>query len=312
MGLNDRSPQLQSMCAQSHVVGEAIERSPDSAEGPLYYQDLLHAIERLHEENDRRHAAIAGAVHDLKTPLAILSGYLNLLVAEKLGTVNEKQMQALKDMVGSCRRLDRSISKLLAFGASTAHQLRLAVEIGDLNECLRRAGRMFSPAFEDKHIHFECRLEDEPLRFAFDRQKIQQIVANLLENALRFTPENGTVSLAARRQFWERRSITTRPPGLERRRRNQSTPNAAFITVADTGPGIAPEYQQEIFEDFFSMGTDSVAQGTGLGLSIARYLVQAHGGKIWVESKPGEGAQFFVMLPFSMSENAARQATAAR
>jgi signal transduction histidine kinase len=167
-----------------------------------------------------------------------------------------------------------------------------------------------APAFEDKHIRFECNFPDIPLRFAFDVNKIQQAVSNLLENALRFTAEGGTVSLALRQQFWERRSISSRHPGPERRRQTVFSPNSAVIAVADTGPGIAPEYQQEIFDDFVSIGTDTVPQGTGLGLSIARYLVQAHGGKIWVESRPGEGAQFFIALPLSMPKPVGKEAAA--
>lgn len=288
------------MPAQSHVSENGIRQEPGAEDGQLYYEDLLHAIERLHEENHRRHAAMAGAVHDLKTPLAIISGYLNLLVANKLGPVNHRQKQALDDMVGSCKRLDQSIAKLLTFGATATDKLKLSVGIADLTDTMHRVSRMWSPAFEDKRIRFECQIPDEPITFAFDRHKIQQVVSNLLENALHFTPAGGAVSVLVRKEFWERRSISMQHSGPERRRRSNTSPNAAFIAVADTGPGIAPEYQQEIFEDFFSMGTDLVPQGTGLGLSIARYLVQAHLGKIWVESTPGEGARFSILLPFSM------------
>jgi signal transduction histidine kinase len=208
----------------------------------------------------------------------------------------------MQDMAGSCKRLDHAIAKLLAYGATAANKVKLSVEIGDLTQAMRRAASMWTPTFEGKGIRFDYQIPEEPIRFAFDRQKVGQVVSNLLENASHFTPAGGTVSLVVRQQFWERRSTQSRPPGPERRSRNVVAPNAAFIAVSDTGTGIAPEYHQEIFEDFFSMATETVPQGTGLGLSIARYLVQAHGGKIWVESKSGEGASFFVLLPFAMPE----------
>jgi signal transduction histidine kinase len=151
---------------------------------------------------------------------------------------------------------------------------------------------VWAQRFQDKTIAFYF-LPDEKLpAFPFDWYKVQHIVSNLLDNAMKYTLSSGTVWLHVEPYFWERRSIK-RKPLVERRRRRVAQPNCCRISVADTGPGIAPEFQQEIFEEYFRLTREGTrADGHGLGLSIARRLVQASGGKIWVESEPGSGSKF--------------------
>jgi len=96
--------------------------------------------------------------------------------------------------------------------------------------------------------------------------------------------------------MWERRTVA-KPTVGERRRQTANGPNAIKVSVSDTGPGIPPEYHQEIFDDFFRMPSSEVIEGTGLGLAIARRLVQAMGGKIWVESESGAGSKFSFLVP---------------
>jgi hypothetical protein len=237
-------------------------------------------------------------VHDLKAPLAIITGYVNLLIAGQLGEVNSRQLRALRDICASSRRLEHRISQLLLFGAQRANRLTLTFEHADLKPCLSAIHECWLPAFQQKGIEFECRLSHAPLSFEFDGQKLAQLVSNLLENALRFTPRGGTVSITAIPHFWERRSLAERV-AVERRVSRSSNPNAAKIIVADNGPGIPPENHQEIFDEFFSLPAPGVPAGTGLGLTIARELAVAHGGKIWVESMLGCGSHFCVLLPFS-------------
>jgi signal transduction histidine kinase len=250
------------------------------------------------ESEDRRNAGISSAVHDLKAPLAIISGYVNLLIAGKLGEMNSRQLRALRDICASSRRLEHRISQLLLFGSHQANRLTLSFERTDLKACLNAIHECWLPSFQEKDIEFECRLSHAPLTFEFDAQKLAQLVSNLLENALRFTPRGGTVSITAIPHFWERRSLAGRVE-VERRVSRSSNFNAAKIIVADSGPGIPPENHQEIFNEFFTAPAPGVPAGTGLGLTIARELVEAHDGKIWVESMDGCGSHFCVLLPFS-------------
>jgi two-component system sensor histidine kinase BaeS len=124
------------------------------------------------------------------------------------------------------------------------------------------------------------------------------VAANLLDNALKHTPAGGTVMLKAAPDFWERR-VSELTPLQERRRFPLLRPNSVQISVADSGPGIPAQYHQEIFEDFVRV--DPNTMGMGLGLAIAKRLVQAHRGKIWVESEPVTGSKFTFLLPMDQT-----------
>jgi len=137
-------------------------------------------------------------------------------------------------------------------------------------------------------------IADDLPQFRFDYQKVQQAVGNLLDNALKHTQAGSSVTLTAGSHFWERRA-SGEPAPQERRRRTTQVSNSVKISVTDTGRGIAPEFHQDIFEDFVRV--DRTSSGMGLGLAIAKRLVQAHSGKIWVDSEPGRGARFTILLP---------------
>ena len=125
--------------------------------------------------------------------------------------------------------------------------------------------------------------------------KLQHIVSNLIENALKHTPAQGAVTVTVTSCFWERRKAQSEFLFNLERKESRKMENAVRIDVSDTGPGIAAEHHDEIFEDFVQLPSGS-ARGTGLGLAIARRLVEAHGGVIWVESAPGKGSKFSVLL----------------
>jgi signal transduction histidine kinase len=283
------------------------ETAPVCGEASLSdFEALMQAHRRLQEQYQRCSQALATAAHDLRTPLAVVSGYIDLLLSGKLGSLNEKQRQVLDDMQSSSTRLQRLISDFLTFSALETGGLRLRVnEDRELNACLVEICGFWLPRFQAKGVAFYC-LASENLRpFAFDWDRIQRVVSNLLENALKFTPEGGTVWLNAEPQVWERRVADD--PGAYRhdqRKRSLAAPNAVHITVADTGPGIHPEYHQDIFNDFFQVPQEnSEPAGMGLGLGIVRRLVQAHGGKVWVESEPGSGSKFSFLLPLRQARS---------
>jgi signal transduction histidine kinase len=164
----------------------------------------------------------------------------------------------------------------------------------DLRDCLSELATRWREAFVRKHVRLDTTLDSDLPIFKFDYQKVQQTVANLLDNALKHTPAGGLVSLRAELHFWERRS-TEEMQAVERRRERVQHPNSIKVSVSDTGPGIASEHHQEIFEDFVRV--DRTSSGMGLGLAIAKRLVQAHRGKIWVDSEPRRGCTFTFLLP---------------
>jgi len=126
------------------------------------------------------------------------------------------------------------------------------------------------------------------------------VISNLLENAFKFTPPGGTVWLHAEPHMWERRAVVQPAATGERRHQNTAQPNSVKVSVSDTGPGIPAEFHLEVFDDFFRLPTNASQEGMGLGLAIGRRLINAMGGKIWVESDPGAGCKFSFLIPFKV------------
>jgi signal transduction histidine kinase len=259
---------------------------------------MLQEFNQLRERYARTTNALASAAHDLKTPLAILNGYVEVLQSEKLGGLNPRQHEVLRDMRSSGQRLQHFIQDFLAYTVLETGELRLNYATGDMNACLAEVCRLWSPRFQERGIALYFLPHDKLTEFVFDSAKIERVVSNLLENASKFTPTGGTVWLHAEPYMWERRSVNDAGVVGERRRRIIAVPNSVKLSVADTGPGIPVEYHIEVFDDFFRLPlTESQTDGMGLGLAIARRLVNAMGGKIWVESEPGAGCKFSFLIP---------------
>ena len=284
------------------IPHEEGEISPPKAEVPdnltSDYRELLSAFQQLEERSRRRTVALGTAAHQLSTPLAIISGYVELLLTKKAGPLNDRQRQILEESRINCARLQQFIQDFLSYSALETGHLTMKFEVGDLNACLNELYTYWLSPYQKKGValYFPAR-KKLPL-VAFDFDKVQHVVSNLLENSLKFTPPGGTVWLAAEPHVWERRSREEKRGSVERRRRTATVANAVRVTISDTGPGIAPEYHQEIFDDFVKGSSQSEeAEGMGLGLAIARRLVLAHSGKIWVESDRGSGSAFSFLLP---------------
>jgi len=218
--------------------------------------------------------------------------------SEKLGALNERQREILRDMQASGKRLQQFILDFLTFSALETGGLKMKFESGNVNECLSEVARIWSNRFQEKGLALYFLGNDKLPEFPLDTPKLERVISNLLENAFKFTPQGGTVWLHAEPHMWERRAETQPASGGERRRRNLTQPNSVKISVSDTGPGIPPEFHLEVFDDFFRLpGTES-QEGMGLGLAIARRLIQGMGGKIWVESDPGAGCKFSFLIPY--------------
>ena len=263
---------------------------------------------QLRERSVRTNNALASAAHDLKTPLSILNGYVELLQSEKLGTVNERQREVLRDMRSSGLRLLTFIQDFLSFSVLETGEMKMRYEVGNLNSCLSEVCRLWSPRFQEKGLALYFLANDELSDFSYDAPKVERVVSNLIENASKFTPAGGTVWLHAEPNAWERRTGNKPEGGAERRRRQMVQPNSVKVSVSDTGPGIPPEYHIEVFDDFFRLPqADTQADGMGLGLAIARRLISGMGGKIWVESDPGAGCKFSFLLPLKPAVSSTNQ-----
>jgi len=238
------------------------------------------AIERrrlLREVDSLRAAFTSMLVHDLRGPLTAIRGYAGLLESPSGDPLTERQRRFVARMDDGCERLLRLIGEILDVSKLEAHKLVLVPAPVDLSAVAASAVEQFAPAAEQKGIRLALeRGSAEGVALQADPHRLDQVFMNLIGNALKFTPTGGTVTVA----------LTADADAVE-------------AAVVDTGPGIPPSEMPLLFERF-SQGDAAKAvraAGTGLGLLICRHLVEAHGGRIWVESEPGHGARFVFRLP---------------
>jgi len=266
-------------------------------EREITYRNLLAAYLRLQEVNRQKTVFLASAAHELKTPLAVMKGYYDLLLSGSLGKIGERQREILQESKDSCDRLVRLVSMFLNYSALESGKLVLQLRDNDLRDCVNDLVCRWQDPFQRANVRLEVKLRGELPTFKFDFQKVQQCIANLLDNALKHTPGRGTVTMLIEPYFWERR-VSEAVPSTERRQGRGDRANSILISVRDTGTGIAAEYHQEIFEEFVRV--DPSSSGMGLGLAITKRLIQAHRGKVWVDSEMGRGSSFSFLLPLQI------------
>lgn len=283
--------------SESGVVSPSERHSGNSDADVPNPENLLQEYNDLRERFQRTTNALASAAHDLKTPLAILNGYVELLHSEKLGSLSERQREVLRDMQASGKRLQQFIQDFLTYSALETGGLRMHFEQGNINDTLSEVCRLWSNRFQEKALALYFLANDKLPVFSFDAPKLERVISNLLENSFKFTPQGGTVWLHAEPHMWDRRTAAL-PSASERRRQNVNQPNAVRVSISDTGPGIPAEFHLEVFDDFFRLPGTENQEGMGLGLAIARRLVQGMGGKIWVESDSGGGCKFSFLIPY--------------
>ena len=181
--------------ATQHTVQELLQ------EREITYRNLLAAYLRLQEVNRQKTVFLASAAHELKTPLAVIKGYYDLLLSGSLGKLTDKQRDILQESKESCERLVRLVSMFLNYSALESGKLVLHLRENDLRDCLSELATRWHEAFVRKHVRLEYDLDQDIPIFKFDYQKVQQTVANLLDNALKHTPAGRQRDPARRASF---------------------------------------------------------------------------------------------------------------
>ena len=265
-------------------------------------QSLLHANLRLQEYDQQRTNFIARAVHDFRAPLTALSGFCGLLAAEELGPLNERQKEALQRMQHSTKRLSRMTSAMFDLSIGPRVSPELELRDGDVRERIKQALHEILPLAREKQISvFAEDVAGPSAPLFFDPSQIEQVLINLLDNACKFTPRNGSIEVRGYPYFWERRFLKGAAGPLDRRVNGSQSPNSYRVDVVDTGPGVPRERRELIFEEYTSYSGSQDRSGGGLGLAICRLILSRHHGHIWVESGP-EGAVFAFVIPYRRSE----------
>jgi signal transduction histidine kinase len=243
---------------------------------------LLNArqAELVRDANRMKANFLSLVTHELRSPLNAINGYLDLTLEGLAGELNEQQREFLQRARAGSEHLYALVEDLLLASRADAGQLRLNRELVVLRDLMSDALEELELTAKDAEVTLEAEVPANfPPLFA-DPVRLQQVLRNLLCNALHFTPAGGRVTLTA--QVAEQD---------EQRKRVE-------IRVIDTGCGIASEYHERIFERFFQVPRPEGgrASGQGLGLAIVKMIVELHGGRVWVESVPGEGSTFICLL----------------
>ncbi len=245
---------------------------------------LAAANQKLRELDNLKSQFLSVATHELRTPLTVILGYNSMLAESLAGQLKESDRETLQESVAACKRLIRLVNSMLDISQIESGRMRMNFAVGDLQSLLRSVTTLFQPEARRQGLGLQLRVNGPLPSFRFDPERIEQVLVNLVGNALKFTPAGGAITVSA---------------GL--------LPEEAMVKVdvSDTGMGIPAGEQDRIFEEFGRprhAGTKG-RQGSGLGLAIARRIVEAHGGEIKVNSSPGMGSTFSFTLPLAATRS---------
>jgi signal transduction histidine kinase len=238
--------------------------------------ELRGLYEELETVSRHKSEFLANMSHELRTPLNAIIGFSELLQQESFGELNQRQREYVEDVRSAGHDLLVLINDILDLSKVEAGRMELDLADVSLRRTLETGLTMHAERAAREGVTLGLRLEPDEIRVRADERKIRQVVSNLLSNAVKLTPSGGRVEVVAQRTY----------DGVE-------------VAVSDTGPGIAPEDQELIFEEFrqATAASGRPAEGTGLGLPLARRFIELHGGTLWVESVLGEGSTFRFTLP---------------
>ena len=270
---------------QREVLSEERETTDDSLALERQHTDqavehvlgLLDQEQHAHAVAERNYATrneFLGIVsHDLRGPLMAIAG-VTTLIEQIVPADHAGRVQVWTDTIKrSVAVMERLIADLLDFGSFEDGRLRVSADAHDVRALLHRAVELFEPVASGKRLALVAELPDAPLTASYDEHRILQVLSNLIHNAIKFTPEGGSIRISVTRDG-----------------------NDYVVAVADTGIGIPQTELTTIFQRFRQLdGTDRT--GLGLGLYISMWIIEAHGGRIWAESRIGAGTTFYFTLP---------------
>jgi signal transduction histidine kinase len=269
---------LLALIIRSGMQLDDLEASRGEAEAEL--AERAEALRRSNEqlkEIDRLKTDFVNAVsHELRTPLTSIRGYAEFLEDEIGGALAPEQRTYVEEIQENTHRLQRLVDDLLDFAKLEAGTFRLTLATGDLSARTREVVNSLQPVARQSGVRLSFEDESGPLPITMDAGRIEQVLINLVGNAVKFTTEGGQVRI-----------------------RTERRPGEVWVGIEDTGIGISPEAIAQLFEKFFQVDNTSTRArgGAGLGLAISKALVEAHGGRIGVESAPGHGSTFWFTLP---------------
>ena len=240
-------------------------------------RDLAEQSRRASVANRFKSEFLANMSHELRTPLNAIIGFTKLMQAGKAGTVSAEQVEFLQDILTSSQHLLQLVNDILDLARVEAGKIEFRPEVLDLNKVVREVRDIVRELAAARRIQIDVTIDSDVSSVVLDPGRLKQVLYNFLSNAIKFTNEDGKVSIRAR----------------------ADGPAHFRLEVEDTGIGIRPEDVRRLFIEFQQLDTAAAKryQGTGLGLALTRQLVEAQGGTVGVTSEPGHGSVFYAVLP---------------
>jgi two-component system, NtrC family, sensor kinase len=275
--LGGLADELNRMAASLQASVQSLEQQVEDRTRELQraLAELSQKSRELEVASEHKSEFLANMSHELRTPLNAIIGFSQVLRQRLFGPVNAKQEEYLDDILSSGNHLLSLINDILDLSKVEAGQVELEVSTLSLREALERGVVMVRESATKRGLHLSLEPAPDVDLVQGDERRLRQVIFNLLSNAVKFTPEGGSVVVASAR-----------------------VNGHVQVSVTDTGPGVAPEDRERIFEEFQQTGVGAQQrEGTGLGLALSKRLVELHGGRIWVESEPGHGSRFVFTLP---------------
>jgi len=238
--------------------------------------ELQRAYRDLELVSQHKSEFLATMSHELRTPLNAIIGFSEVLQEQMFGELNERQIAYVKDVLDAGRHLLSLINDVLDLAKVEAGKMELELSEVAVPDVLLAAVSIHSERAGRSGVALALHTEPDEITITADERRVRQVVFNLVSNAVKFTPADGRIDVSARLDDGQ-----------------------VEIAVTDTGPGIAAEDLETIFEEFQQTTEGKQAEGTGLGLPLSRKLVELHGGRLWAESAPSRGSTFRFTLPIT-------------
>jgi signal transduction histidine kinase len=253
-------------------------------------RELETANAKLRELDRLKSQFLSVATHELRTPLTVILGYTSMLADSMTDRLTPEEQESLQETASSCKRLIRLVNCMLDINQIESGRMPMSFEPTDVRQLVNSTVTLFQNEANKRNLALSVHTPSRVPKVRLDAERIQQVLINLVGNAVKFTPDGGSIRV-----------------GL----RHHAESQEIEISVSDTGVGIAPQDQSHLFEEFAQVRRSRTGEGAGLGLAISRRIVEAHEGRIRVSSERGRGSTFQVLLPLRQGTPSAVNAVSA-
>lgn len=239
-------------------------------------KELADALEELKIISKMKSDFVSAVSHELRTPLTSIKGYASILIEGKAGNIPDFVKERLEKINKHSDGLVRLINDLLDIARIESGKVEMKFETENIKDIVENVADLLSPQIKEKQIRLTLEIPDTLAKVCIDHSQIERVLINLVGNALKFTPEKGNITVRAK-----------------------ETNEKIQIDVQDTGIGIPEDAKEKIFSEFYRVDNliNQSLKGSGLGLTLVKYIIEAHKGRIWVESQPDKGSCFSFTLP---------------